>query len=170
MYWAGRPLHCPAENWWQCRGYAALSAWLLWWAGSMRAADIRVYTIACLTATSSHLSIMPCWRGLEDSRELHQGHPIKRHALLHESFIPLCVKLLLQGKPAIKEFLVPILLEANCSVYIFPLSLGKPAELAGLSHMWNDALRQDDGTKISLQTYLTCLVVGFGFSPNCLFF
>lgn len=127
-----------------------------------------------LTVTSSHLCTLPCWGGLEDSRELYQGHPSKPHVLLHQSFIPLCVKLLSQGKPVIKGSLVPILLAANCSVYIFPWSLKKPAGLAGcsisLSHMQNDALRQDDGTKISLQTYLTCLIVSFGFSPKCFFF
>lgn len=171
---AGRPLHCPMENWWQCRGYAALDALLLWWAGSTGAADIRGCTITCLTVTSSCFCTLPCWRCLEESRELYRGHPSKPHVLLHQSFFPLHVKLLSQSKPVIKGFLVPILPAANCSVYIFPLSLRKTAGLAGcstsLSHTQNDALRQDDGTKISLWTYLMCLVVGFGFSPKCLFF
>ena len=173
MCWAGRPLHCPVENWWQRRGYAPVNALLLWWAGSARAADIRGCTITCLTVTSSHLCALPCWRGLEDSRELYQGHPSKPHMLLHQSFISLCVKLLSQEKPVIKGSLVPILRAANCSVYIFPWSLRKPAGLArcstSLSHTQSDALQQDNGTKISLWTYLTRLVVGFGFSPKCLF-
>lgn len=72
----------------------------------------------------------------------------------HQSFIPLCVKLISQGKPVIQDCLVPILLAASCSVYIFPRSPRKPAGLPGCStslfHTWNDALQQDDGTKISL--------------------
>lgn len=87
---------------------------------------------------------------------------------------PFLVKLLLQGKPVIKSSLVPTLLEANCSVHVLPRSLRKPARLAGCStslpHVQNDALQHDDGTKISLQTYLTRLVVGFGFGSKHLFF
>lgn len=111
---------------------------LLWWAGSMRAANIRGCTVTCLTVTFSHLCALPCWRGLENSRELYQGHPSKPHMLLHQSFTPLCVKRLLQRKPIIKGSLMPMLQATNCSVYIFPKSLRKPTGFAryptSLSH------------------------------------
>lgn len=130
MFWAGRPLHCPVENSWQWRGCAALDTYLLWWVGSARAEDIRdAPSLALLTATSSHLCALPCWRDLEDSSELYQGHPSKPHVLLYQSFISLSVKLLSHGKPVIKGSLMPILLTENCSVYISLSLLGNLQDL-----------------------------------------
>lgn len=100
MCWAGRSV--PVENWWQWGGYAALNVFLLCWAASMRAANIR--DVPPLTKTSSHVCALPWWI-LEGSTKLHQGHPSKPHTLLHHSFILLCMKILLQGKPASSKLL-----------------------------------------------------------------
>lgn len=123
-------------------------------------------------SSSNLLMSLPCWRGPKDSRELYQGNLSKPHMLQNptRTLSPCVWSFSHKKRSDTKSPLVLILLAENCSLYIFPWFLRKPAGLAdystSLSHTWNDALLQENGTKIFLQIYLTCLVVGFGFSPK----
>lgn len=118
----------------------------------------------------SHISVSwlagEVWRRAGSCFRVIQANHIR---CLLQSLIPLFVR----------GSLVPVLLAANHSVYIFPWSLRKPAGLAGCStslyHMGNDALWQDDGTKSPSKHISRVLLLVLGlvlnvfvvfFSPN----
>lgn len=130
---------------WETGGSAEatlLSALLQWWAGRQDLQTSEDAPSLLAVQQPPHISV-PClavevWRRAGSCTRVIQAN---HTCCLSQSLSPLLTK----------GSLVPILLAANHSVYIFPWSLRKPAGPADCStslfHMGNDALWQADGTK-----------------------
>lgn len=130
--------------------------------------DIKRGTITCLPVTSPYLCpVEGLWRTAGNCTKGIQASPT---CCCRRTPSPSAWSFSHKKRSDTKGSLVLFLLAANCSLYIFPWFLRKPVGLVDCStsqsHTWNDALQQDDGTKIFLRTSLTCFVVHFGFSPK----
>lgn len=161
MCWAGNCVELVVMQRQHC-------SWCFWGELVVWELDSKRFTITCLPVTSSCLCLVwRVWRAVGNCTKGIQANPT---CCCTRTSSPFVWSFSHKKRSDPKGSLVLILLAPNCSLSIFPWFLRKPTGLADFStsfcHTWNDALQQDDGTKVFLQTSLTFFVVGFGFRPN----